>query len=1164
MTLPTWVRKLLTSNAPAPATRGPSRSRWRPTLETLEDRLVLSTITVMNTNDSGTGSLRQAILDANAAAGADVITFDPTDFGTPQTIRLLSSLPDITDDLTINGPTAARLTISGDANNDGVNDPGDVRLLSVSAGNVTLSYLTLANGRAQGADAPFTGDRILTPGSPGQGGALYVGGGTVALNNSALTSNTARGGNGAYGDDSQSSDGGVGQGGAIYVAAGGDVIVNNCTLSGNSAQGGKGGGKGGDFGTTIPGSGGNAEGGGIYIAAGGTATLSSSTLSGNTAQGGAGGDHSPPPLGVGGFPGRAFGGGLNNQGAAGMANTIVAGNQLGGLFIPTASDVQGTIASGGYNLIGITGLTGAPGNPGSSGWVSADLTGTRAAPLDPLLAALGDYGGPTQTMALLPGSPALDAGDPGFSTPGATDQRGLPRVADGRLDIGAFESRGFTLTAVPGSTPQRVAVGTPFANALAVTLTSNEPDVPVPDGTAISYSVSPAAGGAAAALSADTAATSGGQASVMATANAFPGSYTVTAAIAGASPVTFNLDNDHAVPTVTVNPVNLVYGTALADGQLSGTATAVVNGQTVSVPGTFVWGTSGHLTAGTVLGAGDGQSQAVTFVPDDPASYASVSTNVVVNVAKATLTLTWANPADIVYGTALGGTQLDATASAVVNGSTVSVPGTFTYTLADGSTPAAGAVLAAGQNQTLLVSFSPTDTTDFTSASGSTTINVLRATPTITWANPADITYGTPLSAAQLDATAAVAGTFTYSPAAGTVLGTGARTLSVTFTPADTTDYTTATASALLAVDQATLTVTADDATRSYGVANPGFTATITGFVHGDTLATSDVTGSPSLTTAATAASPPGSYAISAGLGSLAAADYAFTFVNGTLTVTAAPLAASGVNFLAAAGGPYSGPVATFSNPDPLAGPASYSATITWGDGSSSIGAISDNGDGSFSVNGTHTYTNPGSYSVGVQISHNQGFTTPATTGSTATVVGLGQPVQRGMVADPAFWAGASGQALILNFDGGPASTTLAGWLAATLPNLFGAAAGAFDLTGMSNAQVALFYQWLRHQRGRKLEAQVLALALSIYATTPTLGGGIGGLWGLDTSGLGLGPLWVSVGRGGSAFGVANHSRLSVWQVLQAIDGRARLGTAYPGSSVLRHRAERVLDALPR
>ena len=96
--------------------------------------------------------------------------------------------------------------------------------------------------------------------------------------------------------------------------------------------------------------------------------------------------------------------------------------------------------------------------------------------------------------------------------------------------------------------------------------------------------------------------------------------------------------------------------------------------------------------------------------------------------------------------------------------------------------------------QTLSVTFTPTDTTDYTTATKSVTINVDQATPTITWANPADITYGTALSTTQLDATASVPGTFAYTPASGTVLHAGnGQTLSVTFTPTDTADYTTAT-----------------------------------------------------------------------------------------------------------------------------------------------------------------------------------------------------------------------------------------------------------------------------------------------------------------------------------------------------------------------------------
>ena len=166
---------------------------------------------------------------------------------------------------------------------------------------------------------------------------------------------------------------------------------------------------------------------------------------------------------------------------------------------------------------------------------------------------------------------------------------------------------------------------------------------------------------------------------------------------------------------------------------------------------------------------------------------------------------------------------------------------------------------------------------------------VTQVTPVITWANPAAITYGTPLSGTQLNATASVPGTFAYSPAAGAVLNAGTQTLNVTFTPTDTTNYTTATASVSLVVNKAVLTVAANDASRTYGAANPAFTSTITGFVNGDSQA-SAVTGAPNLTTAATASSPAGAYPITAALGTLAATNYTFTFVNGTLTVNKAVL----------------------------------------------------------------------------------------------------------------------------------------------------------------------------------------------------------------------------------------------------------------------------------
>src|SRR5437870_5196036 len=111
-------------------------------------------------------------------------------------------------------------------------------------------------------------------------------------------------------------------------------------------------------------------------------------------------------------------------------------------------------------------------------------------------------------------------------------------------------------------------------------------------------------------------------------------------------------------------------------------------------------------------------------------------------------TITWPAPATIVYGTALSATQLNATTS---------VLGTFVYT------PAAGTVLNAGAAQTLSVTFTPTDAANYTTATTSVAITVVKATPTITWPTPANLTYGTALSATQLDATASVPGTFVYA-----------------------------------------------------------------------------------------------------------------------------------------------------------------------------------------------------------------------------------------------------------------------------------------------------------------------------------------------------------------------------------------------------------------
>jgi hypothetical protein len=244
-----------------------------------------------------------------------------------------------------------------------------------------------------------------------------------------------------------------------------------------------------------------------------------------------------------------------------------------------------------------------------------------------------------------------------------------------------------------------------------------------------------------------------------------------------------------STPTIAwTTPAAITYGAPLTATQLD--ATATFNGTTV--PGTFVY----TPAAGAVLGAGN-QTLSVTFTPTNTATYSSATGTVVLAVNQATPVITWGTPSAITYGTPLSGSQLNAAAN--FNGS--SVAGTFVYT------PAAGAILGAG-SQTLSATFTPSDTTDYKTASTTVSLPVSQATPTITWATPAPITSGTALSATQLNATAAlngaaVAGTFVYSPAAGTVPGVGSDTLLVTFTPSDTADLKPASASVTLVVNQA-------------------------------------------------------------------------------------------------------------------------------------------------------------------------------------------------------------------------------------------------------------------------------------------------------------------------------------------------------------------------
>jgi Flp pilus assembly CpaE family ATPase len=229
-----------------------------------------------------------------------------------------------------------------------------------------------------------------------------------------------------------------------------------------------------------------------------------------------------------------------------------------------------------------------------------------------------------------------------------------------------------------------------------------------------------------------------------------------------------------AKPIITWHePASIDFGTALDGAQLNATA---------SVRGTFVY----TPDAGTVLSVGV-HTLSATFTPADATNYTATQSEVSLVVTKVTPPVKWPTPDSIVYGTALGSAQLNATAP---------VPGKYVYI------PSAGAVLTAGTH-TPSVTFTPSDSMNYSGSQAAVSLTVVKATPSVTWPAPASIAYGTALSAAQLNATASVPGKFAYNPGAGEILAAGTHTLSAVFTPTDSTDYAAAQATVAFTVAKA-------------------------------------------------------------------------------------------------------------------------------------------------------------------------------------------------------------------------------------------------------------------------------------------------------------------------------------------------------------------------
>jgi hypothetical protein len=425
--------------------------------------------TVTTLDDSGTGSLRAAIEDANANGGG-TISFAP---GLTGTIPLASDLPDITESVTITGPGAASVTV----------DANGFRAFYVDeVVTLTISGLTLTDG----AWAPlqvFDGgtinaDAMVVTGNDtdnNRGGGLNCNEGNLTLTNSTVTGNIGGGGGGGLYlqdcdarivsttiADNQALDGL--DGGGLYIE-GGTTSIENSTISGNYANDNSAavyiddGGESGSAAVTISNStianntAANSDdpGVGISVAGGSTLDLIQSTVTGNHHVGapqerdlGAlylqGGSYTPDAAGnsahVQGKHGKPDSEvHAAEAGEVNIIGTIITGN--GDTSVPGNFDIfsdeedPGTVNSD-HSIIGVT----------SESVTVVDQGGTQRN-VDPLLGPLANNGGPTQTMALLAGSPAIDHGPvpvPSFPL-NDNDQRGagFPRVVNGTVDVGAYE-----------------------------------------------------------------------------------------------------------------------------------------------------------------------------------------------------------------------------------------------------------------------------------------------------------------------------------------------------------------------------------------------------------------------------------------------------------------------------------------------------------------------------------------------------------------------------------------------------------------------------------------------------------------------------------------------------------------------------------------------------
>ena len=404
MAIRTRVREFLTlAISDLARTHRPRRGlRLRSAIvESLESRTLLAAYSVTNLNDAGAGSLRDAVSHANTNPGADTITFAA--WGT---ISLSSGELAITDSVTIIGPGADKLAVSGGntATRIFLIDNSNASLIDVAINNLTIrdggDGITSINGAGVRSSENLSLHGVAVTGNNSAnlgGGGIQIYGGNFVLQNSTVANNRAN------------------QGGGIELFGNSATIINS-TISANWA---------------------NGSGGGLIALLGATTVLNS-TITNNRC------DADDSGEGV-------DGGAAGNPDLLTLHNTIVAGNFQGTGTTPW--DASQLTASSSHNLIGFAGPDVGITNGLNGNLVGVNGTGNRN--IDTILnTTLANNGGPTQTHALVPGSPAIDRGSNAAavdvtqagSPPLITDQRGNPfaRISNTTVDIGAYEL--FTVT----------------------------------------------------------------------------------------------------------------------------------------------------------------------------------------------------------------------------------------------------------------------------------------------------------------------------------------------------------------------------------------------------------------------------------------------------------------------------------------------------------------------------------------------------------------------------------------------------------------------------------------------------------------------------------------------------------------------------------------------